>query len=159
MKLNSQYVLKAIAVSYMIVGFLFFVDYFLPYSNSVHPIEKLLIETSKQVRGSSRENCYLKINQTELNVSESSYRHFYEDDTLVVSRTLLTNQIIQLRKKRSIKEEVSIIEVPYTFFPLFPILLMLPAFFYFIKKDTVFFMAGRIVTLILAVVITLIWIF
>lgn len=140
--------------AFILFSVLLIVDYFFGKSEQILVVKSVSVDTTSHPRYSSSKTYYIHSNAGDLNVDESLYSSVYLGDSLLLLRTGLFGFNYELytlpdHKPRRLYNSI------YHFFPLLPLLLVLPFFLHLSKRDEVFFMVARPLSLLLALVILL----
>ncbi len=136
---------KPLAILFAAFALLILIDYVTPrevYFSAVKDLRKVS-ESRFRSRANLRYSYNFRIGGQKIQIDEETYRNVYTGDLLEVHKTRILRKITDLHHVSNSHIDVTIYVMPYTNFPLYPILFFLPIVFAFIKGETVFLMTAR----------------
>ena len=146
---------KPLAIVFAAFALLILIDFVLPrevYFDSVGSQDKGVLST---VRSNSSGRVYRPYRKTlshkytmtlsgqEIETDEAGYRYVYTEDPVEVYKTRILRRITDVRHLSDPIMWITIYVPPYTYFPLYPLMLLLPIIFAFITGDTWFLRTAR----------------
>lgn len=153
---------KPLAIVFAAFALLVLIDYVMPrdvYFDTVQSQRKKLEEYSRR-DGSKSHSYYMTLSGQEIQTDEYTYRNVYNEDVLEVHKTRILRKITNAYHTTNEYIDIIVYEMPYTNFPLCPILFFLPIVFAFIKGEAKLLIVARPLSngvALLCLLMTFVW--
>lgn len=143
-KLEDIYskIAKPISVLFFLLGLITFVDFIIPRSHAVYTISDKEIDIARHVRYDSP-HYSIKLNGEWIKTNQDTFEALYEGDSIFVGKTRILKKITSVEDPNKNLKTLDIYVAPYTYFPLYPVLFILPLIFNYFKQDSIFLMTTR----------------
>lgn len=132
------------------LSLLIIVDYLLPKETIGSKVQGLEVDSTYHPKYSRSATYKIVVNDQLIRTDSDAYSALTVGDDMNVSRTLILNKIIAIQERVNPFRTFKVYVAPFTYFPLFPILFVLPVLFHFNNQETIFVMAGKIFSLVSA---------
>lgn len=150
---------RPLSVIFACLSVITIIDFFIPREIYSSTIADLSADSAYHPHYSSRPTYTMQIENQTIRTNDIAYRFLYVGDTIEVHKTKILKKITRVKKKTLIENEIDIYAAPYTYFPLFPVLFLLPIIFAFTNDDSIPLMIARPFSLGMALVSLLMVIF
>lgn len=143
-------IVKPLSIVFACFGLLIIVDYFLPRDTSYKHVKDLTLDSSHQPKYNASPTCIITIDNISIRTNSEVCSILSVGDKLVVGKTKVLRKITSISNENVIQNKIDLYVAPYNYFPLFPLLFILPLIFNFSKGESVFLIASRPLSLFLA---------
>ncbi|WP_430401738.1 hypothetical protein [Fluviicola sp.] len=152
-------IVKPLSIVFACFGLLIVVDYFLPRDTSSKYVEDLTMDSSHQPKYNASPICVITIDNTSIRTNSEACSILSVGDKLVVDKTQVLRKITSVCNENVMQNRIDLYVAPYNYFPLFPLLFILPLIFNFSKGENVFLMASRPLSVFLSFISLLMTLF
>lgn len=153
---------KPLAFVFAAFALLILIDYLMPRDVSIDTVQsqRKKLEHYSRRNGSQTYAYYMSLSGREIQTDEYTYRNVYNEDVLEVHKTSILRKTTNVYHTTNEYIDITVYEMPYTNFPLCPILFFLPIVFAFIKGEAQLLIVARPVSnavALLCLLMTFVW--
>jgi hypothetical protein len=143
---------KPLSVAFSCLGLMIFIDYFLPKIETICVVKSSEIEANIQRRGKMNHLYSYKVNYSLIRTTKTGYYQVYDDDTVLVRRTLLLRTIHTIEKNGN---SLIFLQAPNSFFPFFPLCLLFAFPIQLARSSITFYLVAQPVSIVVNCIIIL----
>lgn len=144
-----------LAIVFFGFGLIIIFDFFLPKNISKEPIQKLYWDVANFSKYGKSKTYSIGFKGETIATNSETYKKLILAESLKVSKTKILGKVVKIQSFRFPREKFEIFVAPFTYFPLFAIIFLLPLPFSFIKKETIFFILMPPLTIVIAIFSTI----
>ncbi len=147
---------KPLSFIFSILGLIILLDYFLPKSETIGLVHHSEVSVNPTWRGTN-ENWYsFNVDNTVIRTTKSGYHQVYDGDSVKVLRTLILGTLFCIENKDT---SVPFLQAPTTFFPFFPLILLLSFPIHVFPSEKIFFLTAQPLSILLSTIISFMIVF
>lgn len=143
---NPKNLYPKIVASLSLLLFLFdivvCIDFFIPRTHVKCEVKDKSLEVANHVRY-NRPYYSIQLNNDWIRTDERTYKSLYTGDTLSVEKTKVFRKISSIEDPNQKFKQLKVYVAPFSYFPLFPVIFMLPLIFLFFKGKSILLMTIR----------------
>lgn len=143
---------RPLAMIFACISVIIIIDYFIPREIYTSAINDMSVDRAYHHRYSRSPSYSIKIGKQTIRTNDETYGILNVGDTIEVQKTKILKKITRLKDYKITEKEIDIYAAPFTYFPLYPILFLLPLIFAFTKDDSIPLMTARPLSLGIALV-------
>ena len=143
---------RPLALLFGIFGIVVVVDFLIPRSTSSAQIDSILTDSVYHPRYSKAPSYTMRIANQTVTIDHEATKTLSKGQGLVIEKTMILRRITSLIDISGIPKTITVYVAPYTYFPLYPILFLLPFIFTRINRDSIVLMAARPLSLFIALI-------
>ena len=128
------------------------IDYIIPREIYNHAIDDLKVDNTYHPKYSAAPSYAIEIGKQTIRTDAEAFAKLKIGDTVEVQKTRILRKITSLKNDTINGEKISIYVAPFSYFPLFPILFLLPLILTFNTQDSITLMAARPLSIVVALV-------
>lgn len=141
-----------LAIIFACLSVIVTIDYFIPREIKTSAINDMSVDRAYHPRYSKSPSYSIEIGNQTIRTNNETYGILNIGDTIEVQKTKILKKITRLKGYTMTEKEIDIYVAPFTYFPLYPILFLLPLIFAFTKDDSIPLMIARPLSLGIALV-------
>jgi hypothetical protein len=141
---------RPLTIIFACLGFLVTIDYFMPREIYTAAIDVITVDMEYHPRYSRRPTYSIEIGNQTIRINNETYGKLNIGDRVEVQKTKILRKITRLKDNSQPEKKINIYVAPFTYFPLFAIIFLLPVAFEFIKGDSMLLMSARPFSLVIA---------
>jgi|GEM_PF-5346470 len=134
---------RPLSIIFALLSVTVIVDYFIPREIYKSVIDDMTMESVYRNRYSTKPSYSIELENQTIRTNDETYSNLTIGDTIQVQQTRILKKITHLIDYPMADKKIAIYVAPFTYFPLHPILFLLPLIFAFTKNDSISLMVAR----------------
>ena len=135
------------------------IDYFIPREIYTSAIDDMTVDVAYTRRYSKSTSYSIELGNQTIRTNDETYGKLNIGDIVEVQKTKILRKITRIKDYSQPEKKINIYVAPFTYFPLYAILFLLPLIFVFTKGDSILLMTARPLSLGIALVSLLMMLF
>lgn len=143
---------QSLAIIFAGLSVIVAIDYLIPREIYNSIIDDMTEDNAYHPRYSRKPSYTIEIGNQTIRADDDTYGKLNIGDTVEVQKTIILKKVTILRDYAMTENKIDIYVAPFTYFPLYPLLFILPLIFAFTKDDSMLLMISRSLSLGIAMV-------
>lgn len=142
---------RPLALIFACFSVIVIIDYFMPRDTYIGTIQDIKVHGPSHPRYKTI-SYSIKLGNQKIRIDDETFVNLNVGDKVEVYKTKILKKITRLKDVSLNERRINIYVVPFTYFPLYPLLFLLPLIFVFIQGDSILLMTSRPLSLGLALI-------